>query len=256
MSTAHRAYFLLVGLFALWVGAWGYFVPAEVGRALPWTVPPMHARFIAAMYLAGLTAMALSFIARQPASVRIALVLASVWTGGLLVVSLLNLEAFDFGKPQVWFWMGAYAVYPLWGAWLLGRGRGSMRATAASGTRIDAPLLVVALACLALAAALAAVPATVAGVWPWKVSPLVAQIYAGPFLAWGVCAFLLAREGRRESRRIVLVAMVVFTTLTIVASILHRPLFKFEALPAWLWFGGFGLWLLIALWSLLRRDRR
>jgi len=53
-SSSFRACFALVGLFALWVGAWGYFAPTQVVRALPWPVPGLHARFIAAMYLAGL----------------------------------------------------------------------------------------------------------------------------------------------------------------------------------------------------------
>ena len=253
MSASHRAYFVLVGLFALWVGAWGFIAPTEVGRALPWTVPPLHARFIAAMYLAGFTAMLLSLFVRQPGSMRIALVLASVWTGALFVVSLLNLEAFDFAKPQVWFWFAAYAVYPLWGAWLLGRGRSSGRASAAGG-RVDALLVVVAVACLVLAAALAFAPAVLAGLWPWKVTPLIAHVYCGPFAAWGFAALLLAREPRRESRRVVLVAMVVFTALTIVASLLHRPLFNFGSPAAWLWFGGFAAWLLIAGRSLLQRN--
>lgn len=254
MGLSFRAYFFLVGLFALWVGVWGYFVPGEVSRALPWTLPPMHARFIAAMYLAGLAAMTLALLARQLATVRIPIALAVVWTGGLFVASMLNLEAFDFAKPQVWFWMGAYAVFPLWGAWLYMRG-GAGR-TAQPSRSFDAGLVVVAVACLALGVAMLVAPAAVVGFWPWKVTPLLANIYAGPFLAWGVSAWLLARESRRESRRIVLVAMLVFTVLGLLASWLHLALFKFEAPAAWAWFGGLAVWALIALLGLLRRERR
>ena len=232
-----RAYFALVGLFALWVGAWGYFVPAEVVRALPWPVPGLHARFIAAMYLAGLLAMGLALAAKTLAEVRIPVALAAVWTGMLLLVSMLHLGAFDFAKPQVWFWMGAYAVFPLWGAWLyFGRG-----ARAAATPRPADPVLVaIGIVCLLLAAALLALPAQAIAAWPWKLPPLLASIYAGPFVAWGVTAFMLAREARPEARRIVLASMLAFALLALAASFLHLPLFDFAGASAWVWFGLLG----------------
>ena len=233
-SPSFRAYFALVGLFALWVGAWGYFVPAEVVRALPWPVPPLHARFIAAIYLAGLLAMLLALTAKTLAEVRIPIALAAIWTGMLLLVSMLHLEAFDFAKPQVWFWMGAYAVFPLWGAWLyFGRGAG------ATATRrpADPVLLAIGVVCLLLAAGLLALPAQMIALWPWKLPPLLASIYAGPFLAYGVSAFMLAREGRPQARRIVLASMLAFTVLVLVASLLHLALFSFATPAAWVWFG-------------------
>lgn len=251
MGLSYRAYFLLVGLFAVWVGVWGYFAPAEVGRSLPWTVPALHARFIASMYLAGFLAMAASLFARRLAEVRIAIALAALWTGGLLLVSLLRLADFDFAKTQVWFWMGAYAVYPLWGAWLYFH---AAAATAERRATVDPALVGVAVGCLALAAALFFAPEAMARLWPWKVSPLLANIYAGPFLGWGVCAWLLAREADRDARRIVLASMVAFTLLALLASLLHRPLFRFDALPAWLWFGGLVVWAVVAAWRLLPRS--
>lgn len=233
-SPLFRAYFALVGLFALWVGVWGYFVPTEVVRALPWPVPGLHARFIAAMYLAGLLAMGLALTAKTLAEVRIPLALAAVWTGMLLLVSMLHLEAFDFAKPQVWFWMGAYAVFPLWGAWLyFGKG------ASATATRrpADPVLAAIGAVCLLIAAGLLALPAQMIAAWPWKLPPLLASIYAGPFVAWGVAAFMLAREARPEARRIVLASMLAFALLALVASFLHLPLFSFAATSAWVWFG-------------------
>jgi hypothetical protein len=239
MGSSFRAYFAVVGLFALWVGAWGYLAPAQVVRALPWTVPPLHARFIAAMYLAGLLAMAWSLAAHRLAAVRIPIALAALWTGMLLLVSLLHLGEFDFGKPQVGFWFGAYAVFPLWGGWLYFYGGAA--ATAERRGRADAALLAVAAVCLALAAALFFAPGAMVGLWPWPLSPLLASIYAGPFLAWGVCALLLAREARAEARRIVLASMLAFALLAIAASLLHLKLFHFDGAAAWVWFGALAL---------------
>ncbi|HWK83670.1 MAG TPA: hypothetical protein VNS61_08020 [Caldimonas sp.] len=235
VTNAFRSYFGIVGLFALWVGAWGYFVPAQVFRALPWPVPPLHARFIAAMYLAGLLAMLWSALEQRIAAVRIPIALAALWTGALIVVSLLHLGEFDFAKPQVWFWIGAYAVFPLWGAWLYFRAGAA--ATAQSRATRDPLLVVVAGVSLVLAAALFFAPGEMVRLWPWPVAPLLANIYAGPFFAWGGCALLLAHEAQPEARRIVLASMLAFALLAILASLLHVKLFHFDAPAAWVWFG-------------------
>ena len=236
MSYSSRPYFLLVGLFALWVGVWGFFAPAEVGRALPWTVPPLHARFIAAMYLAGALAMGWSLYAPRPAAVRIPIALAVLWTAALMLASLLHLGEFDFSKPQVWFWMGAYAVFPLWGAWLY---FSSGAARAGAVRRADPALVALGAACLLLSGALLLAPQTMVSAWPWTIRPLLVSIYAGPFLAYGLCALLLAREARAEARRIALASMLAFTLLALLASLLHLKLFRFDGPAAWVWFGAF-----------------
>jgi hypothetical protein len=237
-SLSFRAYFVLVGLFAIWVGAWGFLLPTQVDRALPWTVPPLHARFIGAFYLGGTLAMALAAPARRLADVRIAIVLAVLWTGLLLLVSLLHLEAFDFAKPQVWFWMAAYAIYPLWGTWLY---RHAVQADPPLHRAPDRALLAVAIVAIAFGAALLLAPAAMVRAWPWAVSPLLAHIYAGPFLAYGASALLLAREARPEARRIVLASMLAFALLALLASSLHERLFHFDTPSAWLWFGAFAI---------------
>jgi hypothetical protein len=165
---------------------------------------------------------------------------------------MLHLEAFDFAKPQVWFWMGAYAVFPLWGAWLyFGRGAG------ATATRrpADPVLLAIGVVCLLLAAGLLALPAQMIAVWPWKLPPILASIYAGPFLAYGVSAFMLAREGRAQARRIVLASMLAFTVLVLAASLLHLTLFHFEAPAAWVWFGALAVAGAVMAWRLMQARR-
>jgi len=253
VSSTYRVYFILVGLFALWVGAWGFFVPAEVTRALPWPVPPLRARFIAAIYLAGLLAMVQSVRATRIAAVRIPIALAALWTGALLFASLLHVSEFDFAKPQVWFWMGAYAVFPLWGAWLYFRSGGA--GAAARSRRPDLLLVAVAVVCLLLAAALLLVPADMVRVWPWKLPPLLATIYAGPFFAYGVSALMLAREAEAEARRIVLTSMLAFTVLVVLASLLHLKLFNFGGPAAWVWFGALVAVGAALAWRLTRARR-
>jgi hypothetical protein len=114
--------------------------------------------------------------------------------------------------------------------------RGGAAGSAEPRCPADPALVAIALVCLALAAALFVAPAAMARAWPWAVSPLLANIYAGPFFAWGV-----AREGRGEARRIVLASLLPFAVLAVLASLLHLKLFHFDGPAAWAWFAGFAL---------------
>ena len=78
VTRAHKIYFVLVGSFALWVGVWGYFIPSEISQAIPWPVPPLHARFIGAMYLSGTVLMGLALMARYLVEVRTAVPMAAI----------------------------------------------------------------------------------------------------------------------------------------------------------------------------------
>ena len=71
VTRGQRIYFAAVGLLALWVGIWGYFIPGRVDQAIPWLVPPLHARFLGAMYLSGTAFMVGSILARYYAEVRV-----------------------------------------------------------------------------------------------------------------------------------------------------------------------------------------
>src|SRR6185295_14265066 len=112
-----KIYFCAVGALALWVGLWGFFVPEHVDKAIPWLVPPLHTRFIGAIYFAGFGIMGGSMLARHYEEVRVSTIIVSIWTGALFVISLFYLDEFDFSRGPVWFWFVAYIAYPLIGFW-------------------------------------------------------------------------------------------------------------------------------------------
>src|SRR6188474_3361023 len=114
----HKIYFGAVGFLALWVGFFGFFVPLHVDWALPWLVPPLHARFLGSMYLSGATFMVLSLYASRWNEVRVVLPMIAIWTGMLFIISLFYLGEFNFAKPQPWIWFGAYLAYPVIALWL------------------------------------------------------------------------------------------------------------------------------------------
>src|SRR3954453_1209500 len=116
-----RAYFLAVGLLAAAVGLPTYFSPGQAAEVLPFSVPPLHARLIGAMSPAGLAIMLAAVVARRWSDVRLVPAITAIWTGGLLLVTLLHLEAFDFATTQTQIWFGAYGASPGIGVWPLAR---------------------------------------------------------------------------------------------------------------------------------------
>jgi hypothetical protein len=245
-----RVYFAAVAILALWVGVFGFFLPAHSDVALPWLVPPLHARFLGAMYLSGTTFMLGCLLARQWAEAQVVMPMIAIWTGMLFIVSLLHLGEFNPAVPPTYVWFAAYFFYPLIALALAWRHRRAPRPDPAAATGLPGVVRLylaaqgVVVTLLALALLLAPGPMT--NLWPWKITPVLAQLYSAPFLAYGVGSLLLA--GRRTWRevRIALAAMWVFALGVLVASLIHSALFSFSSPAAWLWFAAFA-WATFAL---------
>ena len=234
----HRFYFAFVGLFALWVGLWGTFAPDQVDIALPWKVPPLHAGVIGAFYLSGLVLMVACMLRRRLDQTALGLRIAVVWTGMLLLASLLHIGTFEPANPRVWFWFFAYVLFPIWGAWLVWQSRSSGETSAGvpAAPWMIAYFLVQGVVCCALAALLFFMPSTMIGVWPWKISILLAQIYAGPFLSYGIASLLLTRRRHANEIETTAAAMATFVVLVLAASLIHRGLFPPGSVAVLIWF--------------------
>ena len=243
VTRGERIYFGAVGLLALWVGTWGFFMPTRVDVALPFVIPPLHARFVGALYLSGLVLMVGSVLARRWTDVSLVPLIIAVWTGGLLIVSLVHPDLFRFGA-RVAIWFAAYISYPLIALGLLWRHR-NFSAPRPPGRPFPgwgrAYLLVQGVVVTALAAALVLATGRVVDAWPWPIAPLVAQIYSAPLLSYGLASLALSRRRTWTGVSLVVGAMLVFAVGTLVASTLHRELFSSEQLGDRLWFGAFTL---------------
>jgi hypothetical protein len=256
-TTAHRIYFATVGLFAAWVGVWAYGFPALADNALPWPVPALHARFIGSMYLSGLALMLGAFRARTLEAVRIPTIMAAVWTGMLGLVSFLHIDQFEAWRSTVWFWFFAYVAFPVAGAALALKYRTGPAANRDLPGWISAGAAILSVLCAVMAATLFFATGFAVPLWPWKITPFLAQIYSGPFLSYAIGALLVARSTTIRAVRWPLVSMALFVMLVLAASLLHFGLFDPTGAPAMVWFGGLtvaGAFLLAASFRTLREP--
>jgi hypothetical protein len=243
IARSQKIFFAAVLVFAANVGLIGMFNPGHIGATLPFNVPPLHARFLGAMYLSGTTFMGVAILARRWRELRVVVPMIAIWTGMLGLVSLLHLEVFDWAREQTWAWFVAYIGFPLIAAWVAWQQRAIQ--DAAADTPIAPALRAyfsIQGACVTLLAlALFVVPSALAARWPWAITPLLAQIYSAPFLSFGLGSLLAARQRDWIDVRIVVYATLVFTLGVLIASIIHSALFNVGSPATWLWFGGFGL---------------
>jgi len=255
-----RRYLMVVAAFTLYVAFWGLLFPGGLGvdlpglakdfnHALPFNlvIPPLHARFIGALYLGASVFLLLALRRGQTwREQRIGLWMVLLWTGMLELISLLHLEIFDWhrqpARPLVAWWL-AYTWFPLQAAWILWR-RGD-RPLAAAAPAEDGPgrgsrrgLTLLGWALVALAFLLFLAPESSAALWPWKLPPILAQVYSGPFLALGWGALLAARTASGGERAGYLWAALTFALAALAASARHRDLFDFHRAGPWIWFGG------------------
>lgn len=243
VTRAQKIYFAAVGLLALWVGGWGYFVPARVDEAIPWLVPPLHARFLGAMYLSGTAFMLGGITSHYYAEVRVMLRVIAIWTGMLFIVSLFYLDEFDYTRTQVWIWFGAYLIYPLIALWLLWQHRAQSGPLSGSALPewVRRYLFSQGAIVTLLALSLLLAPDLMVNLWPWKITRLLAQIYSAPFLAYGLSSLMLSNQHTWSEVRVVVIGTFMFAFGVLLASLIHRQLFSPANVATWVWFGGFAL---------------
>ena len=252
-----KLYFAAVGILSLWVGIWGYFIPTQVDNAIPWLVPPLHARFLGSMYLSGATFMLGGILAHSYEEVRVMVPTIAIWTGTLFIISLFYLDQFDFSFNTVWIWFGAYLIYPLISLWLTWQHR-HLRVQA-KGARMPKwakqYLLGQGTAVLLLSLLLLLATPFMVSHWPWSITPLLAQIYAAPFLAYGVNNLMTSRQKTWREAEVIISGTFVFACGVWLASIMHRQLFDVGRLATWLWFGGFTIATLTLGWLTIQAQK-
>jgi hypothetical protein len=244
ITSGQRVFFAVICAAALLVAILGLFNPTYLASIFTWLVlPPLHARFVGAIYAFGAVFMAGCLAARYQAEVRWAVQLIGIWTGMLFVISLLNLSAFNFNLLPVQIWFASYIIYPIIALWMTLRPSPHKEAGDLPGLELAGWargfLLVQGILFSLLTVLLFFAPAFMSTLWPWKVTPVLAQMYAGPLLSYGLGSLLFAQQRKWLGVRAILPGMLVFTVTAIIISFVHIKLFSFSEVPDLLWFGWF-----------------
>jgi len=242
LTRTHKIFFAVIGAAALLVAGLGLFRPAYLAAIFSWVeLPPLHARFVGAIYAFGTVFMLMCLLARYQAEVGRAVQMIGIWTGALLVISLMNLHAFDFARLPVWIWFASYTIYPAISIWLTAQRPmrpGKLPGTALAGWAAGY-LQIQGILFAGLALMLFATPILMTRLWPWDVTPRLAQMYAGPFLSYGLGSTWFSRQETWPGVRAVAPAMLVFTATTLAISFMHFSLFSPGQLQDVIWFGWF-----------------
>jgi hypothetical protein len=244
VTQGQKIFFAVICAAALLVALLGLFSPMYLASIFTWLeLPPLHARFVGAIYAFGAVFMAGCLSARYQAEVRWAVQLIGIWTGMLFIISLLNLSAFDFSLLPVQIWFASYIIYPIFSFWMTIQQPHLMNAGDLPGPKLAGWargfLLAQGILFSLLAVLLFFAPAFMSSLWPWRVTPVLAQMYAGPLLSYGLGSLLFSSQEKWLGVRAILPGMLIFTVTTVIISVLHISLFALNEVPDLLWFGWF-----------------
>jgi hypothetical protein len=243
-TNGQKIFFVVICAAALLVAVLGLFNPAYLATIFTWLVlPPLHARFVGAIYLFGAVFMAGCLLAKRQAEVRWAVGMIGLWTGMLCVISLLNLDAFGLNLLPVQIWFASYIIYPMISIVMTIRQPTMNQAASLSGPGLDSWaknfLLAQGILFTLLSVTLFLAPGFMSTLWPWAVTPVLAQMYAGPLLSYGWGSFLCSKQEQWLGVRSIVPAMLSFTVTTVIISFLHINLFAFNETADLIWFAWF-----------------
>ena len=233
---------LFVAAVLVFLAGFQLFVLTErTGTYFAWTIAnPLAAAFLGASYWASLSIEALAGRQAAWAHARIAVPAVLVFTVLTLVATLLHLDKFHFGSSfaigtqiVTWAWIAIYVLVPLLmmiGLAVQARipGQDPPRSASLPGW-VNGALTVQAVGLLGFGVALFVAPAQTAPLWPWKLTPLLAQVTGAWLIGLGVAAAhaLLERDARRF--RPAAVGSVLLAVLQSIALARYPHLFEWRS---------------------------
>ena len=216
---------------------------ASTATLFAWTIdPPLTAAVLGANYW-GSVALAI-FASRQRfwsqgrVSISVALVFAPITTAA----TFLNLELFHFDSSGftlfiTWFWVIAYAIYPVQLGLMLAKqlrtpGVDPPRTTPLPGW-VRAILVAHAVVLIPMGLLMFFAPSVAGPMWPWEVPKLSCQALSAWVLAFGVLAAHELWENDYDRVKVAMWSYPVLGLLHIVALILHGDVVQWEEPGAW-----------------------
>ena len=241
LAPAVRWLLFAAAVLVLLAGFQLFVLTEHTGTYFAWTIAnPLAAAFLGASYWASLSIEALAGRRAAWSNARIAVPAVLVFTVLTLVATLQHLDKFHFGgsfaaRTQIvtWAWIAIYVLVPLLMLIVLAvqtriPGQDPPRSAALPGW-VYGMQTAQAVGLSGVGVALFAAPAQTAPLWPWKLTPLLAQATGAWLIGLGVAAAhaLLERDARRF--RPVAVGSVLFAVLQCIALARYPHLFQWRS---------------------------
>ena len=228
----------------------GLFFFTDLTRAhWPWEIRPFNARFVGAVYLTSMIAVAMMLVGGRWAPARLVLPMLFTFTFVVLVMTLLALGNFRYDRLATWVWFVLYIVLPINAAyhiWLYRRLR------PADPTPVPAPrrncLCGIGLVLAAYGVAQFFAPEFASAFWPWKIDTFHGRMYSAIFLTGAVGAFVLARAAapiEYFTLGITYAVLGFFTILGLVVVDASVHTVDWSAPGTWLWVVAFAISLIL-----------
>lgn len=228
-----------------------YFAPATVQPLWPWPIGAFSSFFLGAVCLAALSALALLLIYARWWPARLVLPMLVVFSGSVLIVSLLNLQRFHFDRWTAWLWFGLLLALPAIPVEYLWHHREQPPPEAYPTPEAWSRLLQILGAVLGLyGMGLFLLPALFGAFWPWPVDSFSGQLYSVVFTTAAVGAIGLCQWAAPVERLALGVSYSVlglFTLFSVVIADATQPRVDWDAFGVWVWMGLFATLFLVGL---------
>jgi MFS family permease len=242
----------LIGALALLAAGLGLFFAPAVARPLwPWQIGPFSGFFWGAVCLSALAALALLLYDARWWPARLVLPMLVVFSGSVLIVSLLNLQRFHFDRWTAWLWFALLLVLPGVAAEYLWRHREQPPPEAYPTPGAWSKLLQVLGLVLGLyGLGLFLLPPLFGAFWPWPVDSFNGQLYSVVFTTSAVGAIGLCQWAAPVERLALGVCYAVlglFTLFSVMIADATQPRVAWDAIGVWVWLGLFAALFVIGL---------
>jgi hypothetical protein len=201
-------------------------LPGHTATYWAWTIQPsMSAVWVGGGYIFGACAISTMLLLNRWRTAILAIIATIPFAYAMIVATLLHLDRFATGSVRFWVWLVIYAILPIGLPVIWVRNR-----DADPGVEPRDQLLpqwlgrsfgVVGIVIGAFALALFVVPGTVGRLWPWSLTPLMAQVVAGWLMFFGAGAAMFLVERRFQAVRAFLPSVAVWFAVLGVAALFH-----------------------------------
>ena len=256
-----RTIFWLHALIAGVAGGALYLFPRPAGGIWPWPLPALAARFVGALLFSGALYSGLTAAARSDLPIRGALLMATLLYGLIALVGVLGSGEIGL-TPALLVWLAIFGgLTLLFGALLVAHRAAPAPApgTRAHGRPQVRELRELLLVDLVLVAPVGLVmylaPALARRFWPWDLTPINGRLIGSIFVATAVLTLWSLQQRTWEAVGPSIVAGGAFTTLALIASLIHFNLFDPNRLVTWLFVA---LYVIVAVgaWFVVWRQTR